>query len=222
VREGEGTDGSPLPHRTHPLISPLVVGLAGFVVLAIGYEREPLATLDVEVAESVATSLPGWAQVLARPFSWLGGWIGITALTAAAVVLLARERNWLDVGFVLVAVVGSQIAVAILKAWFDRPRPDVGAALELPTSASFPSGHATSGIAALGAFTVLASERLATRRARVWLWAAAVVVGLAVGLSRIALNVHYVTDVLAGWCFGLAWLAACLLVRDRLSSRPSL
>jgi membrane-associated phospholipid phosphatase len=45
--------------------------------------------------------------------------------------------------------------------------------------------------------------------------------GVVVGLSRIALGVQYVMDVLAGWCFGLAWLAGCLLVRERLTSRAS-
>jgi undecaprenyl-diphosphatase len=199
----------------------VLLALAAFVALAVGHGHEPLATLDAEVAEWVAASLPGWVEAPARPFSWLGGWIGITALTTAAVVFLARERNWLDVCFVLVAVVGSQLAVALLKASFDRPRPDAGSAVELPSSASFPSGHATAGVAALGAFTVLAAERLPSRRARARLWAGAVGLGLAVGLSRIALNVHFVTDVLAGWCLGIAWLAACLLVRERLSSRPS-
>jgi undecaprenyl-diphosphatase len=194
----------------------LFAALAAFFALALGYEHDPLASLDSEVSEWVATSLPGWLEAFARPFSWLGGWLGITALTAIAVVVLARERNWIDVGFVLAAVVGSSIAVALLKAWFDRPRPDAGSAIPLPESASFPSGHATSGVAALGALTVVLAERLPDRRARTWLWVGAVLVGLSVGLSRIALNVHYVTDVLAGWCFGLAWLSACLLVRERL------
>lgn len=209
-------DAAQEPELTRALVAVMVVALAAFVALAFGHEHEPLASLDAEVAEWVATSLPAWLEVLARPFSWLGGWIGITALTVAAVVLLARERNWLDLGFVLAAVLGSQIAVAFLKAWIDRARPGAGSAVPLPESAAFPSGHATSGIAALGAFTVLAAERLPSRRARTWLWICAAVVGLAVGLSRIALNVHFVTDVLAGWCFGLAWLAGCLLVRDRL------
>lgn len=193
-----------------------ILALAGFVALALAYDNEPLASLDVEVSEWVATSLPGWVEVLARPFSWLGGWVGITVLTTGVVVLLAHERKWIDVGFVLVAVVGSSLTVAFLKAWFDRPRPDAGSPIPLPESAAFPSGHATSGAVALGAFAVLAAERMPSRRARACLWAGAVVVGLGVGLSRIALNVHFVTDVLAGWCLGVAWLAACLLVRDRL------
>ena len=196
----------------------LGVSLAGFVLLALLYDHDPLASLDLDAAHWVAAHLPNALERAARPFSWLGGWIGITVLTVAVVVMLARERSWLDVGFVLVAVVGSQIAVALLKAWFDRPRPDVGSPVDLPASASFPSGHATSGIAALGAFTVIVAERLPTHRSRMWLWFIAIAVGIAVGLSRIALNVHYVTDVLAGWCFGLAWLAGCLLVRERFRS----
>lgn len=201
------------------MILTTAVGLVAFAALAIAYDREPLASMDANVAEWVETSLPRGLELAARPFSWLGGWVGITAITVVAVALLAREQNWLDVAFVLVVVVGSQVAVALLKAWFDRPRPDTGSAVPLPDSASFPSGHAAAGVAVLGAFTILVAERLASRRARFWLWSGAVFVGLMVGLSRIALNVHYVTDVLAGWCFGLAWLAACVLARHRLRER---
>lgn len=194
----------------------LVAAVAGFLLLAIGYDRDPLATLDAEVSEWVAASMPGWVEALARPFSWLGGWVGMTILGVATAVVLVRERNWIDVAFLALALPGSTLVVGLLKAWFDRPRPDAGSPISLPESAAFPSGHAVSGVAGVGALAILAAERLPSRRARVWLWTAAVIVGLGIGLSRIALNVHFVTDVLAGWCFGLAWLAGCLLVRDRL------
>jgi membrane-associated phospholipid phosphatase len=196
-----------------------VLALAAFALLAVAYEREPLASVDAEVSEWVAMSLPGWLERVARPFSWLGGWPGMTAVGVATGIVLLRERSWLDLGFLVAALAGSAVAVGLLKAGFDRARPDLGSAVPLPESASFPSGHATSGIAGLGAVAVLVSERLPNHRARVGLWSAAVVVGASVGLSRIALNVHYVTDVLAGWCFGLAWLAACLLARDTFARR---
>jgi undecaprenyl-diphosphatase len=210
-----------LPRRLSRLAALLVAGLAGFVFLAAIYNREPLASVDADVAEWISTSLPAWLELAARPFSWLGGWVGMTVLGAAMAVVLVRERAWLDLGFLGVALLGSTLAVSLLKEWFDRERPDSGSAVPLPESASFPSGHAASGIAGLGALTILAADHISSRRSRIALWSAAVPVGLAVGLSRIALNVHYVTDVLAGWCFGLAWLAACLLVRDGLSSRGS-
>jgi len=194
----------------------LALGVVGFAVLALAYDHEPLSSVDAEVAKRVAAELPAWLETLARPFSWLGGWIGLTALAVVATVLLARERAWLDLGFFLAALMGSQLAVAVLKAWFDCPRPDVGSAVPLPESAAFPSGHAAAGVAALGAGAVLLAERIPTRRARRLVWIAAAALAMGIGLSRIALNVHYVTDVLAGWCLGLAWLAACLLVRDRL------
>jgi undecaprenyl-diphosphatase len=192
----------------------ILAAVAGFVLLALAYAHDPVAGWDEDVARWVAGNVPEWVEWLARPFSWLGGWIGITALTVAASLVLARERAWLDLGFLLMAVLGSQVTVALLKLWFDRSRPDVDPAIALPSSASFPSGHATAGAATLGAVAVLAAERLLSSRARRWLWSATVALGLAVGLSRVALGVHYVSDVLAGWCLGLAWLAGCLLVRD--------
>jgi len=199
--------------KPHPGLAGFVA-VAGFALLAIAYRHDPVAAWDADVAVWVAGNVPEWVEWLARPFSWLGGWIGITALTVAASLVLARERAWLDLGFLLMAVLGSQVTVALLKLWFDRSRPDVDPAVALPSSASFPSGHATAGAATICAVAVLAAERLLSSRARRWLWSATVALGLAVGLSRVALGVHYVSDVLAGWCLGLAWLAGCLLVRD--------
>jgi undecaprenyl-diphosphatase len=191
----------------------LVAGVGGFIALALAYQHAPLAALDRRVAEWVAARMPAWAEALARPPSWLGGWIGVTVLAIVITVMLVRERSWVDLGFFLTAILGSQIAVALLKVWFERPRPDLGSAVALPTSASFPSGHATAAVAGLGAAAVVVAERLPPR-ARVWMWIAVIAGSLVVGLSRIVLNVHYVTDVLAGWCLGVAWLAACLLVRS--------
>jgi membrane-associated phospholipid phosphatase len=197
----------------------LIGGVVGFLALRTMYESDPLASLDREVTEWVALSMPSWAEWLGRPPSWLGGWIGITAIGIVLGVVLVRERAWVDFWFLLATFAGSQIVVALLKAWFDRPRPDLGSAVALPSSASFPSGHATAGVAGLGAAAVLVAERLPSHRARVWLWSVTVIGGVAVGLSRIVLNVHYVTDVLAGFSLGLAWLAACLLVRDANRTR---
>jgi len=201
------------------LLTVLVAASAAFVALALAYDHEPLSSLDGDVARWVATDLPHALELAARPFSWLGGWIGLTALGVAMSVVLVRERAWVDLGFLVAALLGTNLATSLLKSGFDRERPDVAPAVPLPPSSSFPSGHAAEGVAGLGALAVLAAERLPDPRARTWLWGAVVVAGAAVGLSRIALGVHYVTDVVAGWCFGLAWLAACLLVRNRVSGR---
>ncbi len=193
-----------------------MAGLAGFVVLALAYDHATLSGLDRDVARWVSTDLPGWVVDVARPFSWLGGWIGLTALGVVVAAALLRERAWIDLVFFVLAVVGSQLGVALLKAAFERPRPDAGSAVPLPDSFAFPSGHAAAGAASFAAAAVLVAERLPSARARAWLWVGVIVLGIGIGLSRIALGVHYVTDVLAGWCIGLAWLAACLLLRDAL------
>jgi membrane-associated phospholipid phosphatase len=216
-----GQEVQALPRRLTRAAYLLVFALTGLVLLWLAYPHDPLAVVDREVSEWVASSLPEPFEWIARPLSWLGGWIGLTLLGVLASVALVRERAWLDLAFFLTAYVGSQLATLLVKAIVDRPRPALGSAVPLPESSAFPSGHATAGAASLGALAVLVSERLPSRRARTWLWVVVVVLGLGIGLSRIALNVHFVTDVLAGWCFGLAWLAACLLGRDFVRGRAA-
>jgi hypothetical protein len=113
--------------RTH--LALLVLAVAAFGLLAVTYDHEPVATVDRELAEWVAESLPQWVEALARPFSWIGGWIRLTALGIVAAVLLIRERAWLDLAFVAVAFIGSHVVVMPLfeRAGFEiavdsRPR----------------------------------------------------------------------------------------------------
>jgi membrane-associated phospholipid phosphatase len=204
--------------RDGPWLALLLVSIVCFAALAVAYDGA-LGDVDAEVAEWLAASLPAPVEWAARPFSWLGGWAGLAALCLVATFVLVRRRAWLDAGFLLTVFVGSQLVVTILKNVFDRPRPDLAPAVPLPDSPGFPSGHAAAGLATVGALAVLADERLPSRRARAGLWAATGAVAVAIGLSRMALGVHFASDVLAGWLVGLAWLSCCLLVRERLRAR---
>ena len=71
----------------------------------------------------------------------------------------------------------------------------------------FPSGHAAAAAAVCGAAAWLCSIRMRSWRARTGVWAAAAVLAALVGISRVYLGVHWATDVIGGWIFGLLWLA---------------
>jgi undecaprenyl-diphosphatase len=200
----------------------LLGGLAtvGFLLLADLYaESEAIVDLDTRVERWVVTSMPGWAEWLARPFTWAGGLVGVVLVVGAVLVVLLRAGRPADAVFLAAVTVGVQIVVALLKSHHARPRPDAGSPIELPQSSSFPSGHAATGIAVGGALAVVWAERPRTGAARAGALALCLLVGLAVGASRVVLNVHYVSDVLAGYCVGLAWLCACLLVRELVAWR---
>ncbi len=158
--------------------------------------------------------MPSGVEWVARLFTWLGGAVGTAAVTGLAAVLLLRAGRRLDAAFVVLSVVGITILVAVLKAFYERARPDLGSAIPLPHSYSFPSGHAATAVVLYGALGLLLAERAESRaRATGWL-AAAALVAIAIGASRILLNVHFVSDVAAGFAVGLAWISCCAFVRE--------
>jgi undecaprenyl-diphosphatase len=124
------------------------------------------------------------------------------------VVLLAcgylATRGRPKLAAVVLAFVGSGfLAASLFKAWFDRARPEVVPHLVPVYTLSFPSGHAAdSAIVYLTlAMLVAATER--RRPTRIFLLASAIALILTIGFTRIYLGVHWPSDVLAGWIFGL-------------------
>jgi hypothetical protein len=100
----------------------------------------------------------------------------------------------------------------VTKAVVNRARPVVASpVVETPSNAGFPSGHAMTAVVVWGALLLVALPGV-RRGARPWLVAATAVLVVAVGLTRLALGVHFVSDVLAGWVLGAAWLAGTVAV----------
>lgn len=162
---------------------------------------------------------PGWFQEMMRDFTGLGGFGILLLATVAAAGFLLLEGKWHAALLLLVAVLGGMLISTLLKAGFDRPRPDLVPHGSIVTSPSFPSGHST-----LAAVTYLTIGALIARfrpnpRVRVYVLVLAMLTTFLVGVSRIYLGVHWPTDVLAGWAIGSAWALLCWLVALVLQSR---
>ena len=124
----------------------------------------------------------------------------LTLMTGLSVILwITRHRR--VVAGLWAGAAGSALSVALLKTLFGRPRPDLGVFTE--TSFSFPSGHAAGSVASL-AMMVYVLWRVRWLRAPAASLLAVTVVFL-VGLSRIYLVEHYLSDVLAGYLVGAMW-----------------
>jgi undecaprenyl-diphosphatase len=118
----------------------------------------------------------------------------------------------------LIAVFGGIALNDLLKAAFARPRPDFVTPAARVFTTSFPSGHA-----ALSAITYLTVGVLLARsqpsfRMGIYFMALAAFLTVLIGISRIYLGVHYPTDVLGGWCIGVAWAIACWTIAARLQA----
>ena len=214
-RVPEGTTRRLVVEATLAALAALV-----FVLLAQAFvDGGQVVAIDDDVSRWVADSVPGAVEWVARLFTWLGGAVGTAVVAGAAVIVLWRAARHVDAALVGLSVIGVTVLVAVLKAVYERARPESGSPIRLPHSYSFPSGHAATAVVLYGALGLLLAERASSRlRAAAWL-AAAAAVALAIGASRILLNVHFVSDVAAGFAVGLAWLCCCAIVRDVLTAR---
>lgn len=130
--------------------------------------------------------------------------------TAVAVALWRRGHRLLATGWAA-AMAGNGLLTRAFKHTFERVRPVHTHEWAVADGFSFPSGHSSASLVAYGMLAYLAA-RLLPARWHLPALLAAVAVTITVGWSRVVLQVHFASDVLAGWLTGGAWLACCLLV----------
>jgi len=189
----------------------LLVGAVPFLALWLLVQQNwsPLAALDGDVAaglNEVVSGSPLTVTVL-RGVTDLGGAGASVLVTTLATLFLLIRRHRRLAAYVAVSGIGLAVLVPLTKAVADRARPVVASpVVDTPGNASFPSGHAMTALVTWGVLTLVVLP-LVRRRLRPWLIAGALLLVVVIGATRLALGVHFVSDVLAGWALGAAWLA---------------
>jgi undecaprenyl-diphosphatase len=129
----------------------------------------------------------------------------LAVLTVAGAAL--AWRRWREPMLVAVAVTGEVLIFVTITLLVNRPRPPVKHLDVAPPTSSFPSGHTAAAVALYGVWALLAWQRSRSPLLRWLLTLLAIVVPIAVALSRMYRGMHYPTDVLAGALLGAGWLA---------------
>lgn len=146
-------------------------------------------------------------------FSWLtrlGDTATLTALCVVVAVLLMLQRQpWLALVWTL-AIAGNALLNTTLKAIFERARPLHEATVVYAQGWSFPSGHSSGATVAYGMLAYVAVRTLPAAWHLPAVLAATALV-FTVGCSRVFLQVHFASDVAAGFASGTAWLTVCIV-----------
>ncbi|WP_284975133.1 phosphatase PAP2 family protein [Arthrobacter sp. efr-133-TYG-104] len=199
------------------LVITLAVGLAVVLALALVFgevyesvtEADGVAGLDHPVLDAAKSVRSPALNVAVTAYTDIGGTIGMPIIAVVIMIWLAlRRRSWTPVILIVTAGLGSLLMTIAGKQLFGRARPNLSDAVPpYEHSPSFPSGHSLNSIVIAGIVAYIIILRLETTRARVVTILVASAFAITIGLSRVYLGHHWLTDVLAAWALGIAWLA---------------
>jgi undecaprenyl-diphosphatase len=138
---------------------------------------------------------------------------GILIMASFAVALWLWLKGHRHLPFAFLAIIMGGRALSVLqKYWIFRDRPDLEAHLVVVKTSSFPSGHSNSSMIFYVMLALVLSRGTKWRGVAV---GAAIALSLIIGLSRVMLGVHWPSDVIGGWAFGLLWLLLTLKLGQR-------
>lgn len=173
-------------------------------------ENDDFAAIDLWLSQ--------WANGLDTPhitpfmrtISDMHGTFGMTVLVTITAVLLAWKRYWPWLMVLLITVPGGATLNVLMKRLFERARPQFDSPFLTLTDYSFPSGHTCAATLFYGVVASVLVPRIRSWQGRALVCTGALAMIMLVAFSRLYLGAHFLTDVLAGFVEGVAWLALCL------------
>lgn len=175
-------------------------------------EGDGVAGLDRPVLDQAIAWRHPTLDTALTGFTHLGGPVGMSIIASLIIIAMTvRWRRRTPLVIMGLGVGGALVLTVVGKSLVNRARPPiVDAVPPYESSPSFPSGHALNSTVIAGLIAYLIARHLVTRLARVLTGVAAGIWAVAMGLSRVFLGHHWLTDVMFGWLVGLAWLAVMI------------
>lgn len=207
-----------------PSLAILLAGIAAtlfigedFVELAVKMHAGNPAVLRADQrAFAVASSVRSQsATAFFTALTLAGTPVGLGIIAFVAALWIARHHRGRALYVVLVSVTGGLLNT-VLKTMFARARPSLEAALRSAQGYSFPSGHAMGSTIVLGALAYVVSRSTLAWRFRSAIVALLGTAVLAIGISRVYLGVHWLSDIVAGFAAGLVWLIPATVTFEML------
>lgn len=193
-------------------------------------ESNGVTVLDQPALRTAVALRTPAADIVVGDYTQLGDAVVLTLLAGAtAIGLTLHWRRWTPIVLIAVTVAGSLMLTILGKAVVGRTRPPLADAVPpYEVGTSFPSGHSLNAMAIAGIVCYLLVRNQRSTWSRTLTVAAGALFVITIGLSRIYLGHHWLTDVVAAWAIGLAWVATVvvahrlfLILRD-VPRRPEL
>ncbi|MBI1257242.1 MAG: phosphatase PAP2 family protein [Chloroflexi bacterium] len=199
------------------LIPGLLVSVAclfGFAALAEDViEGDPIVRFDRALDDALHASTSLQVAKIFEFISLFGSQV-VLIITLIVAIYYLYKRRWIQLGIWLIAIAGGEILNLILKTLIDRPRPFYADPFVQEIYSSFPSGHAMLSVILYGMLAYFVALALQNQRLRILVVFLAVLMSVLIGISRLYLGVHYLSDVIAGYLAGGISLATSYRVKN--------
>ena len=185
----------------------IAAGVFAILLVLVRLRWAPLESADHGAAARINDLVAGNSILVAvvKAVTWLGSDGVLWTVVGVAAAILAIRKRWRLAVYLLVTAAGALVLDPVIKSLVGRLRPVVAHPIAHGTGDSFPSGHSLGSIVCYGAI-LLVFLPAARGRWRVIFVTVTVTLIALIGISRILLGVHYLSDVIGGWAVGITWL----------------